>query len=138
MTQLRKNADIRKKELNLAIYRIERGRAKTKATEVNVTSVAREAGVTPALIHNHYPEIAEAIRVKQGTSSRKQRDTKQNELMQTRVKNKDLIHENQELKICLAKLATINEMQLLEIRNFKAKNDGSKVVTLRPKTSKNR
>ena len=86
MTQLRKNADIRKKELNLAIYRIERGRAKTKATEVNVTSVAREAGVTPALIHNHYPEIAEAIRVKQGTSSRKQRDTKQNELMQTRVK----------------------------------------------------
>ena len=53
----------RLKSLNLACRRVEieatrLGRPRT----LSVLRVAREAGVSPALIHNHYPEIAARIR----------------------------------------------------------------------------
>jgi hypothetical protein len=51
-----------------------------------VTSVAREAGVSAALIHNHYPSIAERIRQEQGRGSRAQRDAKHQELKVEREK----------------------------------------------------
>lgn len=130
MTQQRKNAETREKELKLAIFRIERGRSHTKVTKLSVSAVAREAGVTPALIHNHYPSIAEEVRIKQGASSRQKRDAKQDELKQEREKNRVLRQELEEMKNQLAKLASINEMVLLENRALKAKKDDSKVVSL--------
>ncbi len=76
MTIKRKPADTREKELLLAIHRIEHGRAKTDEKKVTIAAVAREAGISAALIHNHYPNVAEAIREIQGRSSRAQRDVK--------------------------------------------------------------
>ncbi|MCF3159777.1 TetR family transcriptional regulator, partial [Pseudomonas juntendi] len=42
--------------------------------KLSITSVARAAGVTPGLIHNTYPSIAERIRNIVGKSVRAQRD----------------------------------------------------------------
>jgi AcrR family transcriptional regulator len=130
MMPQRKNAEVRKKELKLAIFRIEQGRSKTKSKELNISSVAREAGVSPALIHNYYPSIAEEIRVKQGASSRQQRDKKQNELTHEREKNASLRSELEEVKIRLIKLVTVNEMLIVENQRLKSKQDIGNVIDI--------
>jgi len=130
MTTKRKPADARRKDLELAISRILRGRAHIKASKVSITSVAREAGVTPALIHNHYPDIAETIREAQGRSSRAHRDVKHGELKEEREKNRVLRQDMQELRHQVAKLASINEVLLCENRTLLAKLGDSKVVSL--------
>ena len=58
----RKPSDAREKDLQLALSRIQRGRAHTKETKVTIASVAREAGVSTALIHNHYPKLLIKLR----------------------------------------------------------------------------
>ncbi|WP_339540135.1 TetR/AcrR family transcriptional regulator [Pseudomonas sp. RA_5y_Pfl1_P24] len=55
-----KPAEDREKDLKLALYRIQRVRAHTGETKVTIAAVASKAGVSSALIHNHYPNIAEA------------------------------------------------------------------------------
>lgn len=115
MTSVRKNADIREKEIRLAIFRIERGRSHTDATKLTISAVAREAGVSSSLLHNHYAAIAEEIRTKQGASSRQKLDAKQDDLSIERGKTKALRGELEELRMQVAKLASINEM--LEIEN---------------------
>lgn len=131
MTTKRKPAEARRKDLELAISRIQRGRAHTRANKVSIASVAKEAGVTPALIHNHYPDIAEAIRETQARSSRAQRDAKHSELRATQEKNRILREEADALRSQVAKLASINEVLLMEVRTLKAKQGDSKVVDLK-------
>lgn len=130
MTTKRKPADARKKDLELAISRIQRGRAQTKANKVSITAVAQEAGVTPALIHNYYPAIAEKIRELQARSSRAQRDVKHGELKAERAKNRTLREEIDALRSQVAKLASINEVLITENRTLKAKLDSPNVIDL--------
>jgi AcrR family transcriptional regulator len=92
--------------------------------------VAREAGVSTALIHNHYPTVAEAIREAQGRSSRAQRDVKHQDLLAEREKNRMLRQENEELRVKVASLASVNEVWIAEARVLKAKQSGAKVVDL--------
>lgn len=133
MSTKRKPADARRKDLELAISRIQRGRAHTKTTQVNISTVAHEAGVTPALIHNHYPDIAETIREAQARSSRVQRDAKHGELIAARERNRVLRGENDVLRTQVSKLASINEVLLMENRILKAKQANPKVTDLVPK-----
>ena len=88
MSDKRLTSDVRDKQLRLAITRIERGRSREKDAKLTIASVAREAGVSTALIHNHHPQIAELVRDAQGRSSRAQRDAKHSELKDEREKNK--------------------------------------------------
>lgn len=83
--------------------------------------MAREAGVSPALIHNHYPAIADAIRLEQGRDSRAQRNAKQKELKQEREKGRKLRRELVELRADVARLASINEVLLSENETFQAR-----------------
>lgn len=129
MTSKRKPADARRKDLELAISRIQRGRAHSNATRLSIASVATEAGVSAALIHNHYPDIAEAIREAQGHSSRARRDAKHRELKEEREKSRALRQEMQELRNQVAKLASINEVLLCENRTLVAKLSDPKVVS---------
>lgn len=133
MTSKRRNADHRAKQLRLAIFRIERGRATTGETILSISAVGRETGVTPALIHNHYPEIAEEIRVKTGASSRAQRDAKQEELNAIRVTNKELRNELAEMRLKVSRIASINETLMLENQSLRAASEGSKVSTFKSK-----
>lgn len=60
-----------REELRRAILRIEHQRPKRVAKEachLKISIVAREAGLTPATIHNCYPDIAELIRAKTRSS----------------------------------------------------------------------
>jgi AcrR family transcriptional regulator len=124
----RKIADAREKELRLALYRIRRGRAHSGAQAVSIAAVAREAGVSAALIHNHYPAIAEAIREARGRASRAQRDAKQTRLLAVRQKNRELREEIRALQDKLSQLASINEMLLDELRTLKAKENTLNIV----------
>lgn len=132
MTTKRKPSDARERDLQLALARIQRGRAHTGETKVTIAAVAREAGVSTALIHNHYPIIAEAIRDAQGRSSRAQRDVKHQDLRAEREKNRALRQEIEELRAKVASLASINEVLIAENRVLKAKQSDSKVVDLAP------
>ena len=128
MSSQRKPADARRKDLELAISRIQRGRAHTKATKVNITTVANEAGVTPALIHNHYPDVAETIREFGARSCRVQRDAKHGELRAAREKNRVLRKEIATLRAQVSKLASVNEVLVVENRILKAKQNTPKVA----------
>lgn len=116
----RKRSEDREKDLRLAMLRIERGRAHTNATKVSVATVAREAGVTPALIHNHYPHIAEEIRTAVGRSSRAQRDSKHEELKAARDRNRELRAEIERLELLVRNLASENEVLITENRVLRA------------------
>ena len=132
MTIKRKPSDARERDLQLALARIQRGRAHTGESKVTIASVAREAGVSTALIHNHYPIIAEAIRDAQGRSSRAQRDVKHQDLRAEREKNHVLRQEIEGLRAKVASLASINEVLIAENRLLKAKQSDSKVIDLPP------
>ncbi len=134
MSQERKSASAREKDLRLAMLRIERGRSHTKATRISIASVAREAGVSPALIHNHYPAIADAIRQGQGRSSRQQRDAKHEQLTAERDKSRELRREVERLRADVDRLASINEVLLAENAVLKAKLYDRRVVDLGSKT----
>jgi len=123
----RKRSEDREKDLRLAILRIERGRAHTKETKVSIASVAREAGVSTALIHNHYPKVAEDIRTAVGRSSRTQRDAKHEELKTAQGRNKELRREIEELKLLVRNLASENEMLIMENRMLRATQGESNV-----------
>lgn len=129
MTAPRKKADVREKEMRLAISRIERGRSHTKAAKLSISAVAREVGVSPSLLHNHYPALAEEIRTKQGASSRKKLEAKHDDLGLEREKVRRLRQEIDELKTQLAKLASINEMQAMENRVLAARCSSIKVAS---------
>ncbi|NNN27386.1 DUF6262 family protein [Pseudomonas nitroreducens] len=125
-----KPAEDREKDLKLALYRIQKGRAHTGEVKVTISAVAREAGVSTALIHNHYPTIAEAIREAQGRSSRAMRDEKHQDLNAERKKSAVYRQEIEDLRAKIADLASINEVLLEENRVLKAKIGDRKVVDL--------
>jgi len=125
-----KPAEDREKDLKLALLRIQKGRARTGESKVTIAAVAREAGVSTALIHNHYPRIAEAIREIQGRSSRAMRDVKQQDLIAERKKSAAYRQEIEELRAKVATLASINEVLMHDNRVLKAKLNDPKVVEL--------
>lgn len=125
-----KPAENREKDLRLAIYRLQKGRAHTKETKVTIAAVAREAGVSTALIHNHYPAVAEAIREIQGRSSRAMRDVKHQDLVTERQKSAGYRQEIEELRAKLASIASINEVLLDANQALKAKLKERNVVQL--------
>jgi AcrR family transcriptional regulator len=125
-----KPAENREKDLKLALYRIQKGRAHTGEKKVTIAAVAREAGVSTALIHNYYPDIAEVIREVQGRSSRAMRDVKHQDLIAERKKSAAYRQEIEELRAKVANLASINEVLLDENRVLKAKLSDRKVVDL--------
>ena len=125
-----KRAEDREKDLKLALYRIQKGRARTGEAKVSIAAVAREAGVSTALIHNHYPSIAEAIREVHGRASRSMRDMKHQDLITERKKSADYRQEIEELRAKVAKLASFNEVLLDENRVLKANISDHKVIAL--------
>ncbi|AJA16793.1 TetR family transcriptional regulator (plasmid) [Pseudomonas putida S12] len=97
--------------------------------KLSITSVARAAGVTPGLIHNTYPSIAERIRNIAGKSVRAQRDSKHQALMSEKEKNRLLRAENDQLLAEVARLASVNQRLIFEMIQLKAVANG-KVTAL--------
>ncbi|KIL02662.1 TetR family transcriptional regulator [Stutzerimonas stutzeri] len=87
--------------------------------KLSITSVARAAGVTPGLIHNTYPGVAERIRNLIGKSVRAQRDSKHLALMSEKEKNRALRAENDQLLAEVARLASVNQQLIFEMIQLK-------------------
>lgn len=105
------------------------------ATEkISIASVARAAGVTPGLIHNTYPAVAEKIRTLTGKSVRAQRDSKHQALMSEKEKNRVLRAVNEKILEELARIACVNQRLIFEMAELKAVSSG-RVVALPKKPS---
>ena len=93
------------------------------------------AGITPALIHNTYPDFAEKIRGLIGKATRTQRDAKRDELVHEREINRSLRRELAETRADLAKLASINQRLLNEVALLNGMATGKVVSILHAKGS---
>lgn len=100
--------------------------------KLSISAVARAAGVTPGLIHNTYPMVAERIRGLIGKSVRAQRDSKHQALMKEKEINRALRAENAQLTDEMARLASVNQLLILELAQLKGIARGN-VVPLNSK-----
>ncbi|HCM4646053.1 TPA: TetR family transcriptional regulator [Salmonella enterica subsp. enterica serovar Panama] len=116
--------------LNKAIDNIIAGNEK-----LSIASVARVARVTPGLIHNTYPMVAERIRILMGKSARTQRDSKHQALINEKAKNRVLRAEKEQLLIEFAQLASVNQRLLFEIARLKGISCEN-IAELTPKAEK--
>jgi AcrR family transcriptional regulator len=130
MKTTHKPSALREKDLQLALSRIKRGKTRTGETKITIAAVAREAGVSPALIHNHYPSVADAIREAQGRSHRAQRDLKHKDLITALERNSFLRREINELRIKVARLGSINEVLAAENGVLKDRQNCPKTIHL--------
>jgi len=96
--------------------------------KVSISAVAKAAQVTPALIHNTYPDIAERIRGVVGKSTRLQRDAKHEALVKEKERNRELRVEVERLRLDAAKLASINLTLLSKLAVHQTVSEG-KVVS---------
>ncbi|WP_432219699.1 TetR family transcriptional regulator [Pseudomonas kribbensis] len=96
--------------------------------KLSISSVAKAAGVTPGLIHNTYPDVAEQIRKVMGKSTRAQRDSKHQALVDEREKSRILRAENEQLLAEIAQLASVNQRLLLEMAQLKGIADDKVVI----------
>ena len=117
-------------QLRLVVRRIQIGRGKQKGEKLTFAAVAREAGVSTALIHNCYPEIADLIREGQGRSNRTQRDAKHEQLKAQQAKNRELRSRVAAMESRVASLASINEVLIMENRDLKASLNAPNVFPL--------
>ena len=115
-------------EIQQAIAQVQAGQSK-----VSISAVAKLAGVTPALIHNTYPDLAEKIRGLVGKATRTQRDAKHDALVREREVNRALRQELAEARADLAKLASVNQVLLNEVALLKGMATGHVVSILQPK-----
>ncbi len=101
-----------------AIVRIEKGRPKVVSPrrKLSIKSVAEEAGVSRATIHNNHPGLAERIREAGNKTARTQRDEKNAQLKELRAKYTALREEhirarelNQDMASKMATLVAENQ-----------------------------
>lgn len=102
-----------------AIVRLEQGKPKiTKVgRKLTVAAVAEEAGVSRALIHNHYPDLLARIRINNDKNIAKQRDQKHSELVKERIKCKEL--RKQITKLLKQRAELVSKNASLELENQK-------------------
>lgn len=101
--------------------------------KMSISAVAKVAGVTPALIHNTYPDLAEKIRGLMSKTTRTQRDAKHDALVRERDINRTLRQELAESRADLAKLASVNQVLLNEVSLLKGMATGKVVSILQSK-----
>jgi AcrR family transcriptional regulator len=116
----KRNRDATERLLKAALEKL-----KQTVIKVTIVGVAKEAGVTPALIHNKYPEIAEQIRRTTGKSTRDQLQAKNRLLIREQARNRDLRTERDALLQEVRDLASENESLRRELTIQQAIAEGS-------------
>lgn len=111
--------------------------ARLQRTEVTPTiaALAREVGVTPALIHNRYAEIAREVRRLSGRDPGASEDGLNVTLKREQETARDLRAENLDLRHQLQAMASVNEALRQELKLQHVAGD-AKVVSFVPKGSK--
>ncbi|MEB2651469.1 TetR family transcriptional regulator [Pseudomonas siliginis] len=108
--------DNKRESIRLAALRIEKGRPRIVdiKRKLSINSVAEEAGMSAASIHNNYPDMAEWLRQKIGVDLREQKNTMATALKESKSTNRALKDENSELKKEIALLASHNATLMLK------------------------
>ena len=103
-------SDQTRRAIELAISRITRGRPKTvqPSRKLSIASVAEEAGISNATIHNRYPDLAELIRQKSNKESREKLAQKAKALQGADQTAKELREELAERHADLKRIAIVN------------------------------
>lgn len=109
-------------------------RVLNKGQKLTISAVATEAGVTPGLIHNTYPDVAEAIRAQVGRGTRQQRDANLAELAEAKKRMRELRVERDSALADVRKLASLNETLRTDLATLRALSSGNVVVM--PKMTK--
>lgn len=125
-TSSTKAKEARRSDLEAAILRL-----RNQNERINISSVARAVGVTPALIHNTYPDVAEQIRAIQGKNSMTRRDELRDELATLREANQQLRSERAAALADARNLASINETLRFELARAQGTAAGAITTLLR-------
>lgn len=107
--------DARRDELQTAVLRLQ-----NRNDRISITAVARVVGVTPALIHNTYPDVAEHIRSLIGKHSRARQDELRAELSLLREANRKLTLEKESAEADARKLASLLEALRFDLAHAQA------------------
>jgi len=120
------------KALRLALSRMKRGRSRVvdQRRKISIASVAEEAKVSEATIHNRYPGIADEIRQITGKALKAQRDEKTQSLKLEKSKNRELRSEIEGLELQLKKLVSVNAALSNENAKLKAELGAKNVVRI--------
>ncbi|GEM_PF-1076390 len=97
-------------ELKLALHRLQ-----LEGKKISIKLVADEAGVTPALLHNRYPDFAEEVRRIIGRATRDQRDEMHSLLQKEREMKRKLRELVNRQLVEITKLASVNESLRAEL-----------------------
>jgi len=95
-------------------------RVKNAGRRMSIKAVAEEAKVDPSLVHHVYPDIAEEIRAISGRGSRAQRDTKHAELVQARLRVRELTDDLATLLAELTEIASLNLALESQVQDLEA------------------
>ncbi len=130
-----KKGDVTRKNLDLAIRRVQTGRVRKirKARPLSIAAVAEEAGLDPSTIHTRYPDIADQIRTLINKDARNQRDEIRVMLKKERAKSRLLRSEIADLEHALQVYAEENARLTLENQQLKAVARSQKVTQLESK-----
>lgn len=118
------------KSIRQAIVRIEKGRPKVvkPGRKLSIQSVAEEAGVSRATIHNNHPGLAERIREAGNKSVRAQRDEKNTELKELRAKYTSLRKEYLDIRKLSQNMASEMASLVAENQRLRSIAENEKVV----------
>lgn len=105
--------------------------------KVSISAIAREAGVTPSLVHTKYPVVAAAIRAHLGVTKRDEVESLRSRLLDQDGANRQLRAEVAQLRGDYAAVASVNASLKHEIAVLKASLEG-KVSVISTSASKPR
>ncbi|AYO23876.1 TetR family transcriptional regulator [Vibrio campbellii] len=118
-----KNESPSHKKVRLAIVAIEKGKPKDpKNKKLTMSSVAREAGVSRALIQRDMPDLYQRVMGKSGSDQAKDRiETLRAKLKEEENKRKERDEEIAELREMLANNASINATLMRENKELRSR-----------------
>ncbi len=99
--------------------------------KISISAVARKAGVSPALIHNTYPDVAERIRTITGRQPETRAAREEGSLRALQEANKRLQQDNTQLNADLARLASIVQTLTDEVTRLRALSSGKAIELLK-------
>lgn len=123
--------DLTSDSIRKAYLRIKHGQPKIISIDrkISISAVAEEASVSRATIHNNYPELAKTIREANSKFSPPQ--SERQELIKLKTNNQSLRQKLRQLKLDLAKLASINAAFFIENKELKLIIDSKNILSIK-------
>jgi len=129
------SADKTRKKLENALLRLKHGRPRvvSKDRKLTIAALAEEAGVSDALIHNRYPDIAAEVRKLTNKQFKSQRDKKTQQLKEEKKKSREDRAYIKNLEWQIRELASKLAASEIKNKQLEAEVTAANVVRIHPK-----